>query len=134
MPLKVTNLNISHPVEQQKQLTNVLIGYSSADSLEENKQKELKRLLAMEGLTMKRAIKRYKDIIDAKGVKFKGSDVLKALDAVREMHTLKENNDSELQIRALTQTKTANEIKTTLIQITGRTQDYINKLNSIEDE
>jgi len=128
IPLKKTFLGPSHPEENNKKMARVALGELDVSTLREDQIKELKLKLLEKGLTLDKVLSKYKDVIEAKDVKYKGSDVLKALDSVREMMELKGNEAHSTQVRAMIQQKTASEITTTLIEITGATQDYIKKL------
>ena len=95
--------------------------------LKDEQLKEVKRLLIKEGLTIEYVIKHYKELSGAIPTKVRASDVLKALERIERLWGL-DSGDEQPQIRAITQTRTPNEITTTLIEVTGRTQDYIRKL------
>ena len=75
----------------------------------------------------------YKKIINVNPKQWRGSDVLNALDAVREMWGLSNNSNDQIKIKAMTQSRSAEELTTTLIEITGATQQYINKLKNLEN-
>lgn len=132
LPLKKTYLEGAQPLSQQGKIASVLKGSVSPENLDNNQFKELQLALVEQKLGVKELISKYKDVIEAKDVKYRGSDVLKALDSVREMWQLKDKSDDQLQIRALIQTKTIDEITTTLIEVTGKTQEYLTKLKELD--
>ncbi len=134
IPINKTFLDIPRKKAQENIIAKVAKGLIDPTNLRNEQLKELQTELIEQGLDIKQIVSKYKDAILAKGVEYKGSDVLKALDSVREMWQLKDSGDSQLQIRAMTQTKTATEIKTTLIEVTGRTQEYLKKLQELDDE
>lgn len=117
---------------QNKKLDSAMEGYTNSGDLKEHQQKEMVRRLEEKGLDLDYVATKYKDIADTKIKSVRASDVLKVLERVEEIHGLRSNSQDQLQIRAMTQTKTPEQITTTLIEITGKTQAYINKLTNSE--
>ena len=128
MPLKKTHLPQNNPVEEKQSMEKALEGIKSIDMLKEDQVKEVKRLLVEKGLTIDMILDRYKDIAETNPKSVLASDVLKVLERLERLHGLQDKSDDQLQIRALIQNKSASEITTTLIEITGKTQEYIKKL------
>lgn len=128
IPLHVTHLSNNNQKEQLEKVENALQGLADVHDLKSDQVKELRRLMTAKGITIEVLLDKYKAILDKKEIAFKGSDVLKALERLEKLLGLTDKSDEQLQIKALTQTKTANEITTTLIEITGKTQDYLDRL------
>lgn len=126
IPIKATYLDNNG--KTQKKLAKVVDEGLSLDNIKETQLKELQALLKGKGLTIDLILDKYKEAVDMKGIKYRGSDVLKVLERLEELLQLKDNSADQLQIRAMIQKKSASEITTTLIEITGKTQEYINKL------
>ncbi len=131
-PLKKTFLSQQNPTGQNNKINAVINGDTSLDSLRERQVKELRLKLAEKGLTLDLVLDKYKHVMEAKDVKYRGSDVLKALDSVSELLQIKDTHE-DVTIRAMIQSKSASEITTTLIEITGKTQEYIKKLTEQQD-
>ena len=126
IPLKSTYL-LQNNIEEKQEVEKAITGMVDMGDLKDEQLKEVKRLLIKEGLTIEYVIKHYKELSGAIPTKVRASDVLKALERIERLWGL-DSGDEQPQIRAITQTRTPNEITTTLIEVTGRTQDYIRKL------
>lgn len=130
--LKKTYLDIGGDDGQNRMIDKAVNGSLDIGSLKETQQKEMISKLIDKGLTLDYVVSKYKAISDAKIKNVRASDVLKVLERVEELHGIRNNSQDQLQIRAMTQTKTPEQITTTLIEITGKTQAYINKLTNSE--
>lgn len=116
----------------QSAVDSVMMNLSNIDHLNTDEIKELRLKMVQIGLTPDLLLQKYKDILGRKDVEYRGSDVLKALESVRELWNLKGNTQDEVKIRSLVQSKTANEITTTLTEVTMKTQEYLKKLKDKE--
>lgn len=132
IPMKTSYIDPQEPEAQEKRLAKVSGGTISLDDINEAQAKELKMRLERKGLSLDLVLDKYKKIVSEEQVKYKGSDVLKVLERVEELLGFKEKGQEQVQIRALVQSKSSEEITTTLIEITGRTQEYIKKLKDLE--
>lgn len=135
-PVKKSFLTKGQKTSSQNVIDGVMLGLNNIDHLNTDEIKELRRKMVEIGLSPELLLQKYKEIINKKGIEYRGSDVLKALESVRELWNLKGNSQDEVKIRSLVQSKSANEITTTLTEVTMKTQEYLKKLkeHELQDE
>lgn len=112
-----------------------LIDNKAYTSTSPNVMKDVKRILIENGLTLDYIINTYKSVLLEEHDKPKASDVLKALGRLEKLHgitnkTIEKQEDIPLSVnKALHEGKIDNFI----INITNKTNDYISKLEDIQD-
>ena len=113
-------------------VAEVLDGGSSA---REDVRLEARRLAIEKGLTVESVVDKYKDIINTPDVKYKGSDVLKAIERIEKIHGLNDEESfhkSADKLAVMLQDRDISEIQVMFLQITKTTERYLKVLQGDE--
>lgn len=98
-------------------------------------RQEVEMLLVKHGLTIDKILSSYKSIISSPDIKYKGSDVVKVLERLERLHGLDTNSFDEAtqKIVGELQSQSVDEIKIKFTEITMKTQDYLKRLEQVEE-
>lgn len=98
-------------------------------------RQEVEMLLVKHGLTIDKILSSYKSIISSPDIKYKGSDVVKVLERLEKLHGLDTNSFDEAtqKIVGELQSQSVDEIKIKFTEITMKTQDYLKRLEQVEE-
>lgn len=142
MNIKKSKLPIGSKVNSQKttrQVISLLSGNGGNGGNVSNAIKEeVKLKLLDKGLTIDKIIDKYKEVVELSNVKYKGSDVLNVLKRLEELHGLittsgNIGNSGNDNITMMFQNKSIDEIKTFVMSISGKTEEYIKRLEDNKD-
>jgi uncharacterized protein YggL (DUF469 family) len=87
------------------------------------------------GLSLDEMFDKYKEVLEATGIEYKGSDVLKALDSLLKLHQIgTDQDDIQVKVGAVIQSKSPDEIRTYLLQITQKVTHYIDKMQAQDEQ
>jgi len=116
-----------------KQVEQVLQG--QRDITRPEVRQEVEMLLVKHGLTIDKILSSYKSIISSPDIKYKGSDVVKVLERLERLHGLDTNSFDEAtqKIVGELQSQSVDEIKIKFTEITMKTQDYLKRLEQVEE-
>lgn len=116
-----------------KQVEQVLQG--QRDIRRPEVRQEVEMLLVKHGLTIDKILSSYKSIISSPDIKYKGSDVVKVLERLEKLHGLDTNSFDEAtqKIVGELQSQSVDEIKIKFTEITMKTQDYLKRLEQVEE-
>ena len=116
-----------------KQVEQVLQGQK--DITRPEVRQEVEMLLVKHGLTIDKILSSYKSIISSPDIKYKGSDVVKVLERLEKLHGLDTNSFDEAtqKIVGELQSQSVDEIKIKFTEITMKTQDYLKRLEQVEE-
>jgi len=116
-----------------KQVEQVLQG--QRDITRPEVRQEVEMLLVKHGLTIDKILSSYKSIISSPDIKYKGSDVVKVLERLEKLHGLDTNSFDEAtqKIVGELQSQSVDEIKIKFTEITMKTQDYLKRLEQVEE-
>ena len=116
-----------------KQVEQVLQGQK--DITRPEVRQEVEMLLVKHGLTIDKILSSYKSIISSPDIKYKGSDVVKVLERLERLHGLDTNSFDEAtqKIVGELQSQSVDEIKIKFTEITMKTQDYLKRLEQVEE-
>lgn len=104
------------------------------NNLTVNQAEELKRVLVEEGLDLRVLIRRLKDIALNKEAEIKGSDVVKVLERLLQLHGVEESQAPvESKVSLLFQSKSLDDVKSFLMEITQKTTNYLDKMKAKEE-
>lgn len=122
------NSNITRKTKNEA----IAVMQGSKDTDREDIKKEIQRILIEKGIGLERIAELYDYILSqTKAVKYRGTDVLRAIENITRLHGLEDKpqqSEEDETIRAMVQSKTNEEIVTTLIEITHKTQEYLTKI------
>ena len=97
-------------------------------------QEEVKRVLKEKGVSLDYLIDKYKKLSDSTPDKITGSDILKSLDTMMRLLGVKtEDDQTVLKVGAILQEKTPTELRTFIMELTTKTQSYLNKVREPVD-
>ena len=92
-------------------------------------QDEIKRIMIEEKIDLRLVLKRYKSILIALPDKVNASDVLKAGETLMRLWGVKTEDDQTiLKVGAILQSKSPDEMRTFIMELSTRTQGYLNKI------
>ena len=123
-------------VKTTRQVINLISGNDGnvASSIKE----EVRLKLIDKGLTIDSILDKYKEVVDKPDVKFKGSDVLTVLERLENLHGLNTKSSKEEgshdNISLMLQSKTIDEIKTFVMTISGKAEEYLKRLETKDNK
>lgn len=103
----------------------------NVDNMDNEIKKELELIMLKHGITREALIIKYKEILASQHVKYRGSDVVKVLENLGKILNMDKQDDIPDRIRAVIESKDQNKITTFAIEITKKTQQYIDTLKGI---
>ncbi len=134
-PVRIDKTRLNNNVGSKIGVQQVLEGKRSIDTLTVNQADEIKRLLVEKGLSLDEMFDKYKEVLEATGIEYKGSDVLKALDSLLKLHQIgTDQDDIQVKVGAVIQSKSPDEIRTYLLQITQKVTHYIDKMQAQDEQ
>ena len=92
-------------------------------------QEEVKRIMSQKGIDLDLLIERYKIILTSLPDKVNASDVLKAGDTLLRLWGVQTQDDQTvLKVGAMFQSKSTDELKSFVVELSTRTQAYLGKM------
>lgn len=120
----------------EKQTDKIIESLSGEDvKLTFNQKEELKRILIDKGLTLDFILSKYKEITGFKLKYVRASDILKALERLEHFHGIEDpKTQIETKVSLILQSKSPEQMKTYLMQITQKTKEYTEKLVVVDNQ
>ena len=126
--LKSNNVGNVKGVTKRVEVLNVLES-GNVDNVRNDLKEETRRLLAEKGLNVEYILNKYKEISGYELKSVRASDVLKVLERLEHLHGLDDNNANNVDnVSIMLQSKTLEEVKTFILSISGKTQEYLARL------